>query len=205
MAATGSEESVGECDDENVAFGRLSALEQAREVERRLDAVTLTLSAAAAPPSTGFSTPGGKTPRSLPLSLGKGHPSRSLSGTPTAMARPSQWVVKQASTEVKALRERAEKLQWALHPSSASSQALQLQEVLADSTNTPSKARGSELISELEKENETPGKAKLRRNEEVLKDTLHEYRRQLEEACSVICEQDRLIHAGVAEEVMGMS
>ena len=103
-------------------------------------------------------------------------------GTPTA--RPFNWIVKQANSEVKALRERAEKMNWNVGPSA-------LNEVLADST--PSKDNRNVL----DKENETPRKAQLRRNENVLKDTLHDYRRQLEEACAVICEQDRLIHAGV--------
>jgi hypothetical protein len=184
---TDEEEEIEELSEES--FEKLTCVEQAKYVERRLDAVNETLSAASttAHPTPGkFSTPGSKKGAS---GSGSGFASaskragNSIIGTPTA--RPFNWIVKQANSEVKALRERAEKLHWNIRPSS-------LDDVLAD--NTPSKT----LTILHDKENETPRKAQLKANERALKDTLYDYRKQLEEACSVICEQDRLIHAGNA-------
>ena len=166
-------------------FEQLSTLEQAKYVERRLDAVNETLSATATATSQStpakYSTPGrsqGRLTRHAPSSSASKRIGNATMGTP--VARPINWIVKQANTEVKALRERAEKLNWHIQPSA-------LADVLGD--HTPTKDLN-------DKENETPRKAQLQRNEKALKETLHDYRRQLEEACSVICEQDRLIHAG---------
>lgn len=164
------------------SFEQLSTLEQAKYVERRLDAVNETLSAAtsanlASTPSK-FHTPGRSQSRLSMIGSASKRAGNAISGTTTA--RPFNWIVKQANSEVKALRERAEKLNWNIHPST-------LDAVLAE--NTPSKTYQ-------DKENETPRKAQLKRNEKALKETLFDYRVQLEEACAVICEQDRLIHAG---------
>jgi hypothetical protein len=172
--------------DEEEAFERMSCLDQAKYVERRLDAVNESLSSVSAPtyPSTPgkFSTPAGKKTSGTGFTSASKRAGNAIIGTPKD--RPFNWVVKQANSEVKALRERAEKLNWTIRPPN-------LDDVYLD--NTPSKT----IQNTQEKENETPRKILLKQNEKVLKDTLFEYRQQLEEACAVICEQDRLIHAGV--------
>ena len=175
-------------------FEQLSALEQAKYVERRLDAVNETLAQASSTHMTPakLSTPGSEKYRSIPGSGLKSALKRvgnAITGTPEA--RPFNWIVKQANSEVKVLRERAEKLNWNIRPAMSD-------EVL----DTPSKSVQWNLQ---DKENETPRKAQLKKNERVLKEALHEYRQQLEEACAVICEQDRLIHAGKSWKFMQVS
>lgn len=166
------------------SFEDMSCLEQAKYVERQLDAVNKNLaSATQSTPSAKFSTPNAKKLESVPGSVSSARKQwlgNSITGTPKA--RPINWIVKQANSEVKALRERAEKLKLNMPPSDANSSAL-----------TPSKYP----LDIDDKENETPRKAQLHKNEKALRSALYDYRQQLEEACAVICEQDRLIHAAL--------
>lgn len=83
-------------------FSNMSCLEQAKYVESQLDATTALLNNTTKQIENNPLT---ATPR-----RNLGSQNIGLLGTPTA--RPFNWIVQQANTEVKLLRQKAENLQW---------------------------------------------------------------------------------------------
>jgi len=141
----------------------MSCLEQAKCVEQRLDATSAILGGRNS--SEGMHTPNGSPRKALGVLATPGIGRRGIVGTPAA--RPMDWLVKQASTEVKALRERAEGLRWNI-PQSNKENVENCGDDCADEVDV---GKGMERA--------------------------RKYKLQLEEAMSVIFEQDRLIHAAL--------
>jgi hypothetical protein len=160
----------------------LSCLEQARYVERKLDATTALLAEAI---HSGQSAGHGHddtnmkaTPRRMKAG-GSSTPSHRLIGQSNHIlgspaARPLSWVVQQASTEVKLLRQKAESLQWAI-PATTSNEN---KENVCNTVAVDSDPASGE-------------------KERQYREKMFSYKQQLEQAIEVICEQDRLIHAGL--------
>lgn len=168
----------------NSSSAALSCLEQAKYIENRLDATTALLTSATNP-SSEIQT---EANESNPSNLGKfTSPSRiykpSLIGTPTA--RPLNWIVKQANTEVKLLRKKAENLQWYIPPA---------KEVDDETYDENSSDENKE--NNCANESVTSSSSQFDDLTKRYQTKLHKLKKQLEDAVNVICEQDRLIHAG---------
>jgi hypothetical protein len=185
-------QSLSALESKSMTASALTCLEQAKYVESRLDATTALLT------SAGVSSPLAEQPNETTSSGDRySSPRRayhkpSLLGTPTA--RPLDWIVKQANTEVKLLRKRAEDLQWYIPPpvKTAIGESEDVEMLLENKENTINLN-----VKETSAGNDNGGSSSYN------DDLTHKYRtklinlkQQLEEAVSVICEQDRLIHAG---------
>lgn len=177
--------------DTSVHMDSMSCLEQARYVEKRLDATSALLAEAVNGTSSRGSN--GSTPKSVRKSARFSTPLRDSSlhhstassrraGAGTPAARPLNWLVQQANSEVKVLRARAEKLQWNIPDESEGTGD---KENLSSNESTLSPARQEVDAVVKKSSNSDP-------NAQVL--TLQ---RQLEESLSVIYEMDRLVHAAL--------
>jgi hypothetical protein len=167
----------------------LSCLEQAKYVESRLDATTALLNVTS-PKSDPTHDSIEHVRHSSPARAGYHNPS--LLGTP--MARPLNWIVKQATTEVKLLRKRAENLHWYIPPAKENG-------VLDGDDDDDALLIANKENSNLSNETQPgdPATALPQHFTDLTRryqGKLIKLKHQLEEAVSVICEQDRLIHAG---------
>jgi hypothetical protein len=182
--------------DASVHMDSMSCLEQARYVEKRLDATSALLAEAV----NGVASRGpGGTPKSVRKTARFSTPLRDSTsqtagasnrrgGAGTPAARPLNWLVQQANSEVKVLRARAEKLQW----------------------NIPDEAEGA-----VDKENMGSNESNLsparQEVEAAVKKAsggdhyaqVQSLQRQLEESLGVIYEMDRLVHAALVGNLAG--
>ena len=177
----------------------MSCLEQARYVEKRLDATSALLAEAVhSSGSTGTPKSVRKGPRfSTPLR----DSSASLSalgrsgGPGTPAARPLNWLVQQANSEVKGLRARAEKLQWNIPEGeeevSQKKKDTEGEEV-CDKENL-----GSNQHNTTPPRNEEGGRSigGLQKKSSSLE--VRTLQRQLNESMNIIFEMDRLVHAAL--------
>lgn len=172
-----------ESSNSTATFSNMSCLEQAKYVESRLDATTALLNNAIEQSENNvLSTPRRNHPRfTSPSHLGAQN--IDLLGTPTA--RPFNWIVQQANTEVKLLRQKAENLQWYIPP---------------EDNHKSNHEFDDNIFSLDDKENNSnlneEQSYQLRDITKKYKERLLKLKKELEEAVDVICEQDRLIHAG---------
>lgn len=167
----------------NSSTSAISCLEQAKYIESRLDATAalLTVTGPASENLTEGENNLGKY-SSPPRAIYK----PSLIGTPTA--RPLNWIVKQANTEVKLLRKKAENLQWYIPP------AKEIEDEIYD-----------ENLSDENKENNCvnePSSIQVDDLTQRYRNRLQKLKKELEDAVNVICEQDRLIHAGRSNSIV---
>ena len=167
----------------------LSCLEQAKYVEQRLDA-TSALLAEAVSSSSGYSGPA-DTPLSTRKSPRRATPHRdmltplsSLGQRGTPAARPLNWLVQQANSEVKCLRARAEKVRWTLPvEEEAGDRYIDKENMAANEYNSPPPPA---------REGTDPHK---RTAAHVLQ--VRNLEAQLEESLRIICEMDKLVHAAL--------
>jgi hypothetical protein len=177
-------QSLSALESKAMTTSALTCLEQAKYVESRLDATTALLTSVSTPLAESNETiPGDKysSPR-------RAYHKPSLLGTPTA--RPLNWIVKQANTEVKLLRKRAEDLQWYIPPAKAIDEdGMEEDEMLIENKENNPVGNETQLSS---------GNSDASYNDltQKYRTKLMNLKHQLEEAVNVICEQDRLIHAG---------
>jgi hypothetical protein len=183
----------------NTNTSTLSCLEQAKYVESRLDATAALLTATPkdSTDSTNYALAESSSgPGRYSSPSRGGYHNHILLGTPTA--RPLNWIVKQATTEVKLLRKRAENLHWYIPP------ATDEEEKGREGNDEDEDDDDHLLLTNKENNNVTnEGGSTSVSLPHQFSDLTKRYqgkliklKHQLEEAVSVICEQDRLIHAG---------
>ena len=172
-----------ESSNSTATFSNISCLEQAKYVESRLDATTALLNNATEQKESNLSA----TPRrnqvkfSSPFHLNQ---NIGLLGTPTA--RPFNWIVQQANSEVKLLRQKAENLKWYIPPEESQRDT---EEDFDDNILLENKENHSNVNDEQSHQ--------IKDITKKYKERLLRLKKELEEAINVICEQDRLIHAGM--------
>lgn len=188
-------QSLSALESKAMTASAMTCLEQAKYVESRIDATTALLTSVSSPlvdetiSSANQSTSGERygTPR-------RAYHKPSLLGTPTA--RPLDWIVKQANTEVKLLRKRAEDLQWYIPPAkSIDESGGDVEEMFME--NKENNPVGNET------QHSSGSGAYNNDLTQKYRTKLMNLKHQLEEAVNVICEQDRLIHAGTGRHVLG--
>ncbi|CAE7489803.1 unnamed protein product, partial [Symbiodinium microadriaticum] len=172
----------------------MSCLEQARYVEQRLDATSALLADAVNPnPSRNGAT---NTPRSVRKGPRFGTPLRdgttplstlgtaSARGLGTPAARPLNWLVQQANSEVKGLRVRAEKLRWNIPEDNSGEGFVDKENMGANELNSPPPP--------------VRQTGPYTRNKSAA-DTVQvrNLQTQLEESLRIIYEMDRLVHAAL--------
>jgi PPE-repeat protein len=188
----------GILNDNSIEFHQMTSIQQAKYVEKKLDDTCAKLTDVALGVSNranisdilnkGNSTENNelktptkdasnvpfvsKTPsyaRSGIKNISSALKSVGVPGTPAA--RPFNWLVKQAASEVKLLRQRTEQLY--------------LVEIDKENVQNGGNSQLTENDASIANSNMN----------------IHEYKRQLQEALQVIYEQDRLIHAGMSRNI----
>lgn len=192
-----NEEEQTDCD-----FSAMTCIQQAKYVESKLEDTCNKLSSATSIlmnnskvlSTSVLGTPNGKENVNNAMSVNFATPyttskkissstikSLALPGTPAA--RPFNWLVNQAASEVKMLRQRAEKLH-----------LIQSEHGAGDKTSCgdAEEANKENVMHDMNSEVLKGDNVHVSKYIEVVED----YKRQLREALAVINEQDRLIHAG---------